>query len=113
MAVTDEVLCYLEKEYDPLAVILYGSFADGTQDAESDFDALVITRDRKKHDTSRVGDTVLDVFVWPEEEVLTKNFFVHSFASLQAKPTRHFSPRSCFWPSVTEETSLRMAEAVG
>ena len=72
MAVTDEVLCYLEKEYDPLAVILYGSFADGTQDAESDFDALVITRDRKKHDTSRVVDTVLDVFVWPEEEVLMK-----------------------------------------
>lgn len=32
----------LLREYAPLAMILYGSYADGTNDAESDFDALLI-----------------------------------------------------------------------
>lgn len=35
----------LMREYAPLAMILYGSYADGTADADSDFDALLICDD--------------------------------------------------------------------
>ena len=38
-----DILTYLAAEYDPLAIIVYGSFADGTQNLFSDFDALLIT----------------------------------------------------------------------
>lgn len=37
-----EIIEYLKEKYQPLALIVYGSFADGTNNAHSDFDALVI-----------------------------------------------------------------------
>ena len=64
----EEIVEYLKKAYDSKAIIKYGSFADGSANENSDFDALVITKDVEKHDSSVVADTVLDVWVYPEEK---------------------------------------------
>ena len=61
-----QVIEYIQKNYDPLCLILYGSYADGTNTLNSDFDALVITADHEQfHDTSFVDGVPLDVFVYP------------------------------------------------
>ncbi|MBQ7338399.1 MAG: nucleotidyltransferase domain-containing protein [Clostridia bacterium] len=62
----DSILSYLREQYYPQAVIVYGSYAAGTQEAGSDFDALVITDrvDMKLHDTCTIGGVLLDVFVY-------------------------------------------------
>lgn len=58
------ILDYLAAEYAPHAVILYGSYADGTQRDGSDFDALIITdHPCPAHDHSIVSGVQLDV--WP------------------------------------------------
>ena len=61
------IVRYLTKKYRPEAVIVYGSFADGSADGESDFDALLIAKGDKRHDGLTVDGTVLDVFVYPPE----------------------------------------------
>lgn len=62
----EQIIQYIQKEYNPLSVILYGSYADGTNNLNSDFDALVISSDHKQyHDTSFVDGVQLDVFVYP------------------------------------------------
>ena len=64
----EEIVKYLKEAYNPIAIIKYGSFADGSANENSDFDALVITTDVEKHDSSVVADTVLDVWVYPENK---------------------------------------------
>lgn len=62
------VLAYIEGTYAPLAVILYGSYADGSNNEHSDFDALVVSgQSVTAHDTSFVGDVQLDLFVYPAQ----------------------------------------------
>lgn len=68
----DEVLKYLVTAYNPDAIIVYGSFADGSANENSDFDALVIAGSPQKHDDSIVGNTVLDVFIYPPEVFQSK-----------------------------------------
>ena len=63
----NQILQYLMYAYHPQAIITYGSFADGSANLNSDFDALVITDCQKKHDASIIDGTVLDVFVYPAE----------------------------------------------
>ena len=59
---------YLRETYAPEAIVVYGSFADGSNGPDSDFDALVITPcEAPWHDTSDFGDTRLDVFIYPPE----------------------------------------------
>ncbi len=58
---------YLADTYNPNAIILYGSFTDGSANEYSDFDALVIAGNSKTHDSSVIADTVLDVFIYPPE----------------------------------------------
>ncbi len=61
-----QMIEYIHKKYNPLSVILYGSYANGTNNLNSDFDALVISVDHERyHDTSFVGGVQLDVFVYP------------------------------------------------
>ena len=61
-----DILSYLAAEYDPVAIIVYGSFADGTSNLFSDFDALLMTADgARRHDDRFVDCTQLDVFVHP------------------------------------------------
>ena len=61
-----DILSYLAAAYDPIAIIVYGSFADGTSNLFSDFDALLVTADgERRHDDRFVDFTQLDVFVHP------------------------------------------------
>lgn len=63
----DRIMAYLTGKYDPSSIILYGSYADGTNNLNSDFDALVISNSHEKcHDTSFVSGVMLDVFVYPK-----------------------------------------------
>lgn len=62
----EQIIAYLKEAYDPISIILYGSYASGTHDANSDLDALVISYDHERfHDTSFVNGIQLDVFVYP------------------------------------------------
>jgi len=62
----EQILKYIQRTYNPLSVILYGSYANGTNNLNSDFDALVISSDHERHhDTSFVDGIQLDVFVYP------------------------------------------------
>lgn len=64
----EKMLEYLREKYDPSAIIVYGSFANGTNDEHSDFDALVITdHSDVSHDDSIVDGTELDVFLYSPE----------------------------------------------
>ena len=63
----ETILRYLRDKYRPLAIIVYGSFADGTNGPESDFDALLIAVGEKRHDDSAFEGVPLDVFVCPPE----------------------------------------------
>ena len=64
-----DILTYLAGTYDPLAIIVYGSFSDGTSNLFSDFDALLITRGgERRHDDRFVDCTQLDVSIHPLAE---------------------------------------------
>ena len=67
MVNTANIMEYLNRTYQPDAVIVYGSFADGSANLNSDFDALIIAGKEKTHDSSIVDGVVLDVFVYPTE----------------------------------------------
>lgn len=57
---------YLVKKYDPECLILYGSYADGSYNANSDLDALIVADvSEASHDVSVVDGIQLDVFVYP------------------------------------------------
>ena len=61
-----QIIDYINQRYNPLSIILYGSYANGTNNLNSDFDALVISDDQEQfHDTSFVDGIQLDVFVYP------------------------------------------------
>lgn len=62
----ERILEYIDQKYNPVTVILYGSYANKTNDSSSDFDALVISSDCEQfHDTSFADGIQLDVFVYP------------------------------------------------
>ena len=62
----EQIIKYIQQKYRPLSVILYGSYANRTNDKNSDFDAVVISPDYEQtHDTSFVNGIQLDVFVYP------------------------------------------------
>jgi len=66
----EPILLHLRRAYAPLAIIVYGSYADGTNNAHSDFDALVIVAEGEPHhDTSLVEGVRLDVFVQPVQSI--------------------------------------------
>ncbi len=63
----NEIVEYIKHKYNPVAVIVYGSYSDGSSDSNSDFDALIISKDyRKFHDVSIVNGVQLDVYIYPE-----------------------------------------------
>ena len=67
MSVKEQIIEYLITTYNPEAIITYGSYADGTANANSDFDALIIANSSKIHDESVVSGVTLDVFIYPTE----------------------------------------------
>lgn len=65
-----EIIEYLKEKYCPLGLIMYGSFADGSNNLNSDFDALVISSHNQEcHDHSYVQGIELDVFVYPKSKL--------------------------------------------
>lgn len=79
----EQIIHYIKERYAPLSIILYGSYAEGTNDQNSDFDALVISKQTKiVHDTSVVDGVILDVFVYPQtwfDEDCDPDMFVQIF----------------------------------
>ena len=62
----EQIIEYIKQKYNPLSIILYGSYANETNNLNSDFDSLVISYDHEQfHDTSFVNGIQLDVFVYP------------------------------------------------
>ena len=62
----EQIIEYIKQNYNPISIILYGSYANGTNNLNSDFDSLVISYDHEQfHDTSFVNGIQLDVFVYP------------------------------------------------
>ena len=62
----EQIVEYIKQKYNPISIILYGSYANGTNNLNSDFDSLVISYDHEQyHDTSFVNGIQLDVFVYP------------------------------------------------
>lgn len=62
----EQIIEYIKQKYSPLTIIVYGSYASGTNNLNSDFDALVISQHHREfHDTSFVNGVQLDVFVYP------------------------------------------------
>lgn len=61
----NKIIEYLVNQYEPHTIILYGSYADGSNNTNSDFDALVIT-DKKctTHDGNELEGILLDVFIY-------------------------------------------------
>ncbi len=64
---TDGIIRFLTNTYHPDAIVVYGSYADGSADQNSDFDALVVAESEKTHDSSVVDGVILDVFIYPEK----------------------------------------------
>ena len=63
----DKVISYIIETYRPEAIIVYGSFADGSANEHSDFDALVMADHDRMHDSSVIDGILLDVFVYPAD----------------------------------------------
>ncbi len=67
----DAIIEYLKRKYLPLGIIVYGSFADASNNESSDFDVLVITESGGElHDNSVIGGIMLDAFVCPKEKII-------------------------------------------
>lgn len=65
---TNKIIEYIKSAYDPSVIIVYGSYADGSNNLNSDFDALVLSPTHEKfHDTSTVNSVTMDIFVYPEK----------------------------------------------
>lgn len=63
----DNIIAYLVAKYKPTGMIVYGSFANGTNNLNSDFDALLIFDGTQElHDHSIICGTELDVFLYPK-----------------------------------------------
>jgi predicted nucleotidyltransferase len=59
-----KIIEYLKKEYNPLAIVVYGSYASGTNDEYSDFDCMIIVEEKsRKHDDSVINGIQLDCFI--------------------------------------------------
>lgn len=66
----EKIISHLRQTYAPCGIVVYGSYADGTGEVDSDFDALVISGgDQIQHDTNMVDGVRLDVFVYPKKMV--------------------------------------------
>ena len=65
-----EIMKELIDRYHPLAMIVYGSYSNGTNGLNSDFDALLISEGCETfHDTSVVNGVQLDVFLYDRRYV--------------------------------------------
>jgi len=67
---------YIEKTYNPLAIVVYGSYADDTKNQQSDFDCLIIVDgEGSRHDVPVVDHVQMDLFVYSKEEIISTTDF--------------------------------------
>lgn len=60
----EEIIEYIKQKYNPAVLIVYGSYADGSNNENSDFDAMIIVDNPpREHDSSIVGGVRLDLFI--------------------------------------------------
>ena len=89
----EKIIEYIKQKYNPLSIILYGSYANGTNNLNSDFDALVISYDHEQfHDTSFVNDIQLDVFVYPAsyfDGIISSKFLMERLLWITRNEEKH------------------------
>ena len=67
----EQLIRYLDKTYDPAMILLIGSYADGSNDEVSDFDAMIFVEGRHKNkDDSVVEGVQLDVDIYSVDDAL-------------------------------------------
>lgn len=60
---------YLTETYHPSSIIFCGSYQDGTYDEDSDFDCIILVKEKTaRHDPSVICGVRLDCFIFTEEE---------------------------------------------
>ena len=65
MDIRDTIVSALREKYHPLGIAVYGSFADGSNNQNSDFDALLLLPEGEAgHDSSVLFGTELDVWLY-------------------------------------------------
>lgn len=70
----EKIIEYLKKTYKPISILLYGSFADGTNDKTSDFDCmLIVPKKDRNHDDAVINGIQLDCFIFTEAEVQSED----------------------------------------
>lgn len=80
----EQILEYLKSTYNPLSILLYGSFANGTNDETSDFDCMLIVSEKdRNHDDTTISGIQLDCFLFTEDEVQSEEIdtFLTAFDS--------------------------------
>ena len=66
----ERILEYLKNTYSPISILVYGSFADGTNDETSDFDCMLIVPEKEReHDDAVINGIQLDCFIFTEAEL--------------------------------------------
>ena len=61
----EKILQYLQETYHPVGILVYGSFAEGTEKEGSDFDAILEAKvPQDLHDSICIEGTRLEVFVY-------------------------------------------------
>ena len=85
----EKIIEYIKQKYNPLSIILYGSYANGTNDLNSDFDALVISYD---HDDSTTH-LLLTTFSWMFSCILLLILMKNLIAVISSK----FLTESLLW----------------
>lgn len=92
-----EILTYIENKYAPLSILVYGSYANGTNNEHSDFDCMIIVNDKTfSHDTSCVNGVQIDLFVYTINEInnIDSYFdFIQVFDSRIIKDTDNMGKR--------------------
>ena len=69
-----KIIDYLKEKYEPLAMVGYGSFSCGMNDAFSDFDCMIIVEQKdRSHDDSVIDGIPLDCFIFTRSEVLAED----------------------------------------
>ena len=70
----EKIIEYLKEKYNPISILLYGSYSNGMNDVSSDFDCMVIVDEKESnHDGSIVDGVQLDCFIFTVEEVKKEN----------------------------------------
>jgi len=65
-----DIISYITEKYNPVCIILYGSYANATNNSLSDFDCMIVTENKTiAHDTSFVGGIQLDLFIYSPDEI--------------------------------------------